>query len=401
MDIDFSLYDEREHAYVKHWVLTKYLQRLVLIVGQHVKEINYVDCFSGPWNNNDQEKLSDTSIGIALAQLEACKDALAHRRVGKPEIRINAFFIEKKKSSFKRLESYLAEYRGAINATAINDEFENVIDDVKKKTSSGFTFYFVDPLGYTSIAPETLEPLLNHRDSELLINLMSSFIARFIESNDQKQIAMLSRIIGEESLDAFDKDWVFSRSDYVAHHYRRKLKQRSKLHTWASSMPIQNETNDGTKYHLVYVTHSPKGMEVFRERVDKGIDVQKDVHATAMARRQIERKEAATGTSDLFGDDWESPTPQRQHDYRKERTQSLLYKELKERLTKDWQPWGMETLATLLEDFDCSPDDVQESIKRLIDEGIMEIDRKSSRRPRTKNFLLFRDSERVRSARKN
>ena len=58
-------YRNREQAYVKHHLLQTYLERLFMIIGQNQRIIRYVDCFSGPWNEQD-ENLEDTSIAISL-----------------------------------------------------------------------------------------------------------------------------------------------------------------------------------------------------------------------------------------------------------------------------------------------------------------------------------------------
>ena len=47
-------YRNREQAYVKHHLLRAYLERLFMIIGRSQSTIRYVDCFSGPWNEQDE-----------------------------------------------------------------------------------------------------------------------------------------------------------------------------------------------------------------------------------------------------------------------------------------------------------------------------------------------------------
>ena len=63
----------REQAYVKHHLLRTYLEHLFMIVVQSQSITRYVDCFSGPWNEQD-ENLQDTSIGISLGIMHKCQD---------------------------------------------------------------------------------------------------------------------------------------------------------------------------------------------------------------------------------------------------------------------------------------------------------------------------------------
>jgi hypothetical protein len=73
-------YHGREQAFVKHQLLKTYLLRLFMIIGQHQNNIRYVDCFSGPWQEENDD-LQDTSIGIALKIIQKCQEAL--RKMGR------------------------------------------------------------------------------------------------------------------------------------------------------------------------------------------------------------------------------------------------------------------------------------------------------------------------------
>lgn len=81
----------------------------MLIIGMSVKktgkaEICYVDCFAGPWGSDDED-LDGTSIAFSLKTVAACKAEVAKRGV---DARMRALYIEKDKSAFKRLSTFLA-----------------------------------------------------------------------------------------------------------------------------------------------------------------------------------------------------------------------------------------------------------------------------------------------------
>ncbi|MBI1891286.1 MAG: hypothetical protein HYS18_11600 [Burkholderiales bacterium] len=89
-------YKGREQAFIKHLLLERYLERLLRIVGWSAaqlgyKEIVFVDCFAGPWQD-ESDDLSSTSIGISLSLLSKVhKDLDAKNK----SVRFRAVFVEK------------------------------------------------------------------------------------------------------------------------------------------------------------------------------------------------------------------------------------------------------------------------------------------------------------------
>ncbi|MFY0535486.1 hypothetical protein [Nannocystis pusilla] len=73
-------YRRREAAYVKHYVLDHYLQKLAFKIGhfQPGTTLNYIDGFSGPWQQATEE-LRDTSPHVALTQLCKAREELRAR----------------------------------------------------------------------------------------------------------------------------------------------------------------------------------------------------------------------------------------------------------------------------------------------------------------------------------
>ena len=69
-------YKNREQTYLKHFFLERYLEIVAYHIGFSQREFVYVDCFSGPWRNLDEE-LGDTSIRIALDRLNGVRNGLA------------------------------------------------------------------------------------------------------------------------------------------------------------------------------------------------------------------------------------------------------------------------------------------------------------------------------------
>ncbi|NKB76685.1 MAG: three-Cys-motif partner protein TcmP [Gammaproteobacteria bacterium] len=185
-------YIGREQAYIKHKILESYLKRLFMIVGRSKADvINFVDCFAGPWQEGDKF-LADTSIGIALKQMESCKkqlDATFGRNV-----KFRALFIEKEEKPYTRLKTFLSEnHYPTIVAECIHGEYAKSSEEIVNWCKEGFTFFFVDPKGWLNVSD--LRPFLAIRNSEFLVNLMYDFINRFVTQFDQKD--RMSDIFGE------------------------------------------------------------------------------------------------------------------------------------------------------------------------------------------------------------
>lgn len=174
-----EIYEGRVPALVKHTLLKSYLEKLVLIIGMSGRivgkaEICYVDCFAGPWGSDDED-LDGTSIALSLQTLAACKAELATLGV---DATIRALYIEKDKKAFHKLSDFLVNRATSdINHECRFGDFVELRADILTWCgSSAFTFFFIDPKGWTPIVIDVLEPLLRRPRSEFLINFIYDFI---------------------------------------------------------------------------------------------------------------------------------------------------------------------------------------------------------------------------------
>ena len=103
---DESLYLDRPQTYIKHLVLERYLQKLTYKLGWYGGVLNFVDCFSGPWREADEE-LRDTSPFVAIKELREARDRL--RELSRPELKVRALFIEKDAQAWSRLTQQLRD----------------------------------------------------------------------------------------------------------------------------------------------------------------------------------------------------------------------------------------------------------------------------------------------------
>lgn len=185
MSIMESDYQYREQSEIKHYAIRLYLEAAARILGS-TYDIKYVDCCAGPWNSRDSE-YRDTSFGIAFEVLKATRAHLSNReRVPSVE----CLFIEKEPEPFQQLEAFARERNTSeIKVRAENWDFAERIDEIVGycSTRRTFTFILIDPTGWKLAGISQISPLLKLKPGEVVINLMSSFVTRFVNPSSSSQ----------------------------------------------------------------------------------------------------------------------------------------------------------------------------------------------------------------------
>src|SRR5207245_972777 len=91
-------YAGREQSYVKHVFLERYLEALVHKTASAYPHIVYVDGFAGPWQSAN-EKLEDTSFGVALNALRQAKESW--KKKGRT-VRMSAHLVERDPAAYEK-----------------------------------------------------------------------------------------------------------------------------------------------------------------------------------------------------------------------------------------------------------------------------------------------------------
>lgn len=219
-------YEGREHSAIKHELLKNYLEKLLFIIGiSGVKEITYVDCFAGPWGD-DSEDLHGTSIAISLDKIKLVRDGLADRNID--DMRFRVVYVEENKKRHTRLKKYLDDYCPSyIEHHALNGDYSKLQDRILSKCGKGFSFFFVDPKGWTDVGTQKLSKLLQRPSSEFLITFMYDFLNRFVTKEDSRE--QVSKLLG-----SIDENWIGNlqsmgpkkREEELVRRYRAELVSR-------------------------------------------------------------------------------------------------------------------------------------------------------------------------------
>ena len=288
-DDSLEHYRNREHGYIKHRILETYLLKVFNILGKYEKQINYVDGFAGLWQSQD-ERRGDTSSGISIECMTKCIDSVqsTYRR----SINFRGLYIEKSAKKYRELESFVdgkARETG-IDLTAWQGPFEGHVDRIKDWCGDAFTFFFIDPMGWSQSLPSVVAPLLSRPKSEFLIYFPTDHIKRF--SGLQSLQDQMTEILGSPAdLAALSSD---ERENTIVNLYRRTISQVASAEAgervWTAYEPIRDPARQRTKYHLVYLTKHHKGIVAFKETSENLGDLQDSVRAVHLARKLEEEK---------------------------------------------------------------------------------------------------------------
>lgn len=373
-------YKGREQSGIKHYLLESYLESLFMIIGQHERRICYVDCFSGPWKETDQN-LSGTSIALSLDVMNNCRGSLM--QMGK-SVEFRALFVEKGKRAYKKLDGFLKEIRlEGITTDAMNGAFHDLRDDILRWCGpQDFAFFFIDPTGWkNAIEIPTLMPLLKRDSSEYLINFMYDFVLR---THTQKPFQEDMQAIFGELPDTSGMP-PKEREDCLIQRYRDSLKsiQTKKNDRLRSAyVAILDRLKERTKYHLVYLTRHPFGIVKFMEASEKMEKVQKRVRARTKQQRRIE----LTGQAELFAAAVDPDTSDVVD-------MEIVKQYWLEKLTHIPKVFGIEDLANMLEETNWFETNFQQAFSELNEEGkVVNLD---ARGKRPKKPVHFDKNERL------
>jgi len=271
-------YAGREQAYVKHRLLAEYLPPLAYKVGSAWDSIVYVDAFSGPWKTNRAD-YADSSFAVAIDTLRNAQTGL--RQKGKNR-RIDCILIEEDKKAFKQLQTFAAsQVAPSFGVHALCGKFVVQIPAInkliQKNAPNPFKFVFLDPKGWSDIPMRQMKPFLSARSCEVLINLMTRHIIRFLDEPDRAE--SYNDLFGREDvLDTLQKTPRENneRTEQAVREYCRSLKLLCGF-KFISSAVILEPDEESVKYYLVYGTNDFHGIEVFKKAERTAARIQDDL----------------------------------------------------------------------------------------------------------------------------
>lgn len=292
-----EFYRGREQTYIKHLILKQYLQKLAYKWGWNGGVLSYVDCFAGPWRH-ESEDLADTSPFIAIDELRRARDTLLER--GRPRLKVCCFFIERDREASELLTEKVRDVSD-ISVDVVNGSFEDNVGSILEFVSGSgrrFSFFFIDPTGWTGYPIGVIGPLLRHRPGEVLINFMTQHISRFIDSGRAEDALHFDRLFGTAGYrDRWRGLEGLDREDEIVRIYGERVRREGGFE-FVASTTILHPVSDRTYFHLIYGTRHIEGLRVFRNDAERPADeVQQRVRQESQARARMEK----TSQMELFG----------------------------------------------------------------------------------------------------
>ena len=262
--VDFSLYLDRKQAYIKHCLLESYLPEWAYKVGSTWDSLVYVDAFAGPWETK-HPNYADSSFGIAVDALQHCQAGLHVSR--RRDLHIECILVEQENEAFRHLQNVaLSETRPEFIVHALRGEFGKLVPSINQLIiASGrnpFRFIFLDPKGWADIPMDQLQPLLKSRSCEVLVNLMTKHINRFLREPDRE--GSYRQLFGRPGvIEILRNAPPAERVERAVQEYSVSLKTLCNF-KYVSSAVIMEPDQERIRYYLVYATNHPRGVEVFK-----------------------------------------------------------------------------------------------------------------------------------------
>lgn len=293
-------YAGRRQAWVKHYFLGNYIERLTFKVSSWADDFVYVDGFSGPWLAGD-EQYQDTSFGIALAALRKAKDEW--KRIRGRDVRMTALLVEKNARAYARLQEVKKLYPD-IRIETFNGDFTALIPTIVKAIPpQAFTFVLMDPKGF-AIDMKAVAPLISRGRTEVLFNFMFDFINRFALHDDPDVVAGLEKLmpgtrwrqrLGHVASTVQGAELAAARKQVLVDCFSETLRDLGQ-YPHVLETPVYYPLRDRTFYSLIYGTRASAGVEVFRDCQVSTLKEQDDRRAEAKIADQAER----TKQNELF-----------------------------------------------------------------------------------------------------
>jgi three-Cys-motif partner protein len=281
-------YKGREQAYVKHYLLEKYLSRWGYKIGSKWNPLVFVDGFAGPWGAKD-EGFADASFGIAIRALNDAVDGLLQKR--QITVRGLCVFVEKKPKPFARLNEFAKKNStDRVRAVALKgrfiDHLKRIDEEVAAVGDNPFKFVFLDQKGWAATPMGKLKPFVSSRPCELLFNLMTSFLTRFIDRIDlvPSYDALYGRTGVLDKIRALPKG-TGQREETAVEEYCRSLRDICDF-LYVSQAIVMDPKKEKVRYHLVFATNSLHGIEVFKSAEEEAAETQDEVRHESRIQKE-------------------------------------------------------------------------------------------------------------------
>lgn len=284
------------HTRLKHAIYRRYVERWARILLSRWDRVRIVDACAGA--GADDEGTPGSPL-IALDEGErAAAQISAAKGIRKA---VELVCIERSKGRLRKLQERVGSREGV---TFIQGTLTDAIDRFVGDAARIPHLYFIDPFGLAPLRAETIRKALSGPHNEVFLLFAGPAIRRHFGSflsvqdepsveqdlfgfadvgaNPQDEEAEAARVRGAEA-SAQILDTAFGHRDWKAIlnlPQKRRLEAAVEMYcdllrelgaTHVLPMPIL-DGNGNLKYHLIYATKSPRGYEVMKDALERGLN---------------------------------------------------------------------------------------------------------------------------------
>jgi three-Cys-motif partner protein len=256
--------EQKEWSRRKIIILGKYFKTFARILGSPGQPVYYVDGFAGPGIYDDRgtgSPIVAARIAVDLSQSPKAYD-------------VKCINVEANRRFYDNLCTNLAEFSPDVVVNRFG-EFDRHLPEILSLIGNAPTLFFLDPFGLGRLDWQILEPLFTRlAKTEVLINFntrQARRLAGFLNSNyahAESWVGKLTSVMGTEK---WIRDWTDAkrkdtdeRAETLACIYREQLLGPGRF-SWACSYPIRSIPDEALKYHLIYGTRHPLGIDIMNE----------------------------------------------------------------------------------------------------------------------------------------
>ncbi|TVR81649.1 MAG: three-Cys-motif partner protein TcmP [Rhodospirillales bacterium] len=239
-------YQGREHSFIKHLFLNKYLEAAAYKLFQKRSPVfNFVDAFAGPWRVSDTDRYSDASFSQAIETLEAVRRRLLD--MGRPGLKVRFRFCERIPASVGQLKQFAAQ-KPEFDIMVFSGAFEDNLDGIRNACREGFTFTFIDPTGW-NIESSKVFDFLRQLNGEFLFNFMAEEVNR--HGGWDGVADSVGRFLADPAWKAaFEALPEGTNETKIRHLLKVKMKE-AKVATYLTEMAIRKPREDRIKMRLI------------------------------------------------------------------------------------------------------------------------------------------------------
>lgn len=275
-DDDDDKWIYRPHTAVKHEVLGKYLNPWVNKLtsynqsARNQNKIRVVDCFAGRGSYTDTADTPalDLEFVSTPADIPGSPQLILDRLTNRSDQYDTAecIFIEADQENYEILDETISNtsgYDDDISVECKKGEFQNKILDIVESTDGNDcpTFFFIDPFGFSSLDYDIITEIGSTPRFEFLITFMSRDMNRFLQSEDHERA--LNTVFGNEQwrdeIDEYDS----SNWEPLVDYYTDRVEKEGPKETFEYMITEPQSTQ--TIYYLVFGTNHHSGLHLMRE----------------------------------------------------------------------------------------------------------------------------------------